>query len=279
MLLLLVLSWPSFYSLFWAFLFCHFVLAVFYALKLWKKQFSNPQGIAVFLGLNIFWVVAALQDWITIATYFGLHFALTEAFIFQRFLQKSQPPNDPESLQKVERLLLLRTLFAFQTYLFVIDGGPAPSLPLYLLTIAVLAWQYWKNQLLRWPAKDLLAFDLFEILVVAVFLYSDTKVHYVVAIFYHLVVWYIVPSLRMLRTQDFTRYGIFSTSNVVLTLLFLTLTPVIPIWQLTADELEWWATMGGFFHISMTFISSESNLSWQRLTGRFELKDSTYAKN
>lgn len=257
-----LLNGVTFFSFYWAFLLCHFALALAYAWPRYNGRALASRTLWTFAALNLLWIGLCFQSWLTIDVYFGMHFALTEAYVFAKKLRAVDPQKSA-----VEQSLILRALWSFFGYMLIIRGGAPVAYVVYgFFSAAVLVRSYRRGWNRFAGTQGLWAYDLSEILFVAALGILQIKVFYVVTIFYHLIVWACVPTMKMSHSPR--ALANLWGSTILLTAFLFILTPASPLsaWtgSLTLDELAFWSTNLGFMHITLTFMTSESNPRWIR---------------
>lgn len=79
-------TWEIFKSVFWATLLCHFILAMVYVGPRVKALKIDKKVVGLFFLLNCFWAFIYFNSLISLTSYFSVHFALAEAYIFRKQL-------------------------------------------------------------------------------------------------------------------------------------------------------------------------------------------------
>lgn len=250
-------------SLFTAWLFCHFTLAIVYS----KRQFESFKGLKWRLFL-LFPAFISLVLFIKFPSflfiYFGLHHILTEMYYFYFKFTKEKIPYSKILMLLVFLLqssvyftLFHPTLFSFsQTEFYELSLKGRIFIPSLLIAISFVLVLSKQSKVILFFIPEAILYIFIENF------FPQQSFPFTVAIFYHLTFWFFVPLLKM---STFKAKRKFIIQNVIITSIFFALSasflPLIISTQAHELNYKWeqLSTLWGFIHISYTFITSNYN--------------------
>lgn len=246
-------------SLFLGVLFGHYALALWYSRRRAQEVLTARTSPAALFVLGLLCVLLPGAGGPALLLYFGLHHALTEGYML------ATRRTDPRALGGAEsRLLASRVALTLASYAVLLHASaPLSRLPLpvlhALLGVAVAAFVLCLVPVARrLPPGDLVDLLAFEAIGLCVcWLGQAARVSFHDAVFYHLIVWMMVP-LRQLRGAA-ARLGYLAQTAAV-SLFFFALMPHLGWFRHLT--LPWWVGQSefwGFFHITTSFSLSRFN--------------------
>lgn len=248
-------------SLFLAVLFGHYALSLWYSRRRVDQLLSarTPPLSLALLALGA--ALLPMAGGAALVVYFGLHHALTESYMV------ATRRGGPAALAPEERRLLAsRVALTLSGYgLLLRHQAPfarvAPEILIALLLASALAFIVCLRGAARLPrsaAADVAAFEAVGVALALTGLWLP--VTFRDAIFYHLIVWMMVPLRQLASTA--ARLTFLAQTAVISALLF-TLMPYLGWFRhLTLSfwigQSEFW----GYFHITTSFALSGFNPRW-----------------
>ena len=167
----------------------HYVLAYFYSRRTLKKillrSHRNKIAFYVFLALVL---VSMYYQWPSFNGIFGIHFALTEAYLWSRSLEK-------EKFHEVMAIRFFMHLFFYYIisnqvgiYLGIYTGG-------FFILLLALGYRLYVDRL-KWNKEilqDLVVYELMTTVMIILSLGFNFKTNLIGIIFYHVIFWLFIP--------------------------------------------------------------------------------------
>lgn len=254
----------AYLSLFFAVLFGHYALALWYSQRRLRQLLSPSAAPLGQLSLLLGCVLIPLLDLPSLVVYFGLHHALTEGYMVATRRGGGAPEDVDEG-----RLLVSRVALTFAGYCLLLwrdrsfmelplQGWAAIAAACFVAFLVCLARVLARRRLRGADALDLLAFEVVGLALAAGTRWLPVTFHDVV--FYHLLVWTVLPLRRLSSGAARAK---FVAQVAVVTALFYCLMPAAGL--VPALTLHWWlrqSQLWGYFHITTSFAIAGFNPAW-----------------
>ncbi len=260
----------DYFSLFYAFLFSHYLLALGAAGSHIKSLLVDRERYLLLAFLLLLYCGLTLQaiphlseaHILPLLIYFGIHHVFNDVYVLQGTLKNSSHPD--YSFLIAARLALNFSCYLVVFWQIVFPRGNALALNvqigyflLMLSTAALILALYRARNLLDKAAFfDIITFEAIAILVAIFF---AGRVSFLDIIFYHLVFWLMYPVRKNISVQRHLAVKSL-LKNVAWTLVFFLATPAarlgigfsIPGWLVAANLV-------GYFHITSSLVISKLN--------------------
>lgn len=261
----------SYFSLFVAVLFGHYVLAGWYGRRRVKPVVTGQISFLVlagFIALVVLPPVLMLPPFLLLPplalyVYFGSHHALTEGYMV---VGRKAGSLDPAQT----RLLISRVVLAFVGFCTIMIRDPRVtsvveipfvmafgvlglSFVAFVICLVPVAKSLERNALL-----DVIGFEVAGVATSCIVLF--TEVHFFDAAFYHLFVWIYLPLYQLRDTKQRVK---FVGQTAAVSAFFLVFTPLIGVFS--ALTYEFWVLqcfLWSYVHISSSFAFSGFNPKW-----------------
>ena len=230
----------------------HFLLSIFYSRGRIASVGRSSRLAFSFLVLA---GIASLFGFPPTAIYFGFHFALAEAYMFQE---------SGENVSELRRLTWARGVFALFLYFFLIrNQDPIQIVPWPVWLVGLIVSGLWCFFEGTKAAKfiptsklwDLITFEALGIILVC--LLREHSIHYFLMIFYHVIEWMVIslrlPSIRHSKLR-------FAAEHLGIAVLFFIFMPVAGFVPLSMYYV-WVFVLNSFggYHTTLSLFTSDMN--------------------
>jgi hypothetical protein len=264
LILKIILPHQAYESLFYAVLFGHYVMAVFYSKIRNLDSVRTPDVILPFIFLGLLGFTFSFIQAPDIALFFGIHHSLTETYAIHNDLSlDNKKVAKPLSLSRFcLNLALYLCLIRHESGVIIFPVEFLIAWALFSFGFFLLSIREVCRSFLLTKVVDLVAFEGVGILITLCLFKAEVKL--IDAIFYHLIFWILYPLKGKVKLSN------FATKKYCLTILALTggffiFTPRAGfISGITLNDWFQQAMFWGYLHITFSFGFSKLNPAWIR---------------
>ena len=248
----------------WAIGFSHYLLGLIYSRRQLVSLVTTPGILLPMTVLAVAGGVLYFQQF-PLLLYFGLHHAINEAYIGNRF----RDTNDRRLLSGISFLLHM-TGFVLLAYSQRLQQAPESLTVLLVIFCGLAAVFFWL--LLRDGGSPrsggrvpMMASELMLMVLIPLdYGYYDIHLYHIVL--YHFVFWAFYPAGGMLVRESYRSLLIYVFLTVVALWLFVSIKPdsMLDAYGLGQDSLSYydWFFLLSYFHITLSFAISRTNPDW-----------------
>ncbi|MEE9447916.1 MAG: hypothetical protein V3V09_08130 [Arenicellales bacterium] len=243
----------------------HFLLATYYSRHKITSALSNSKHYFALAPLALLGLASYTTSF-SLVLYFGLHHALSEAYLVQRKVGASLNEQSMMTLQTSRFFMQLSgyILLVRNDPFFRIEQLNSLALIVFVLSSLVFVWQMWRasdnlslHQLIKLFYSEAMLF-LFLLLSLAF------PITFLQVVFYHYTFWAILPFLNFsIHNKKHIKPAVIYTLLTVISIIVLI--KVSPLHHPTSTRyfrFEYWFVLQSYLHITLSFATSNANPGW-----------------